>query len=159
MAEPLTTNAASVYEKFIKLNVKEMGRSIKTGIRKGLMYIRNRARSNFRSLFPSGTKANPKYNDKLIDGIRATKVKDKGGVMEGYVLITSNRRTGSGSYRLVFLEGGTVQRYTKKGSNRGSIQASRFFEQTINTESENYNAVMVSEIDKAVDKINKANLK
>lgn len=155
-----TTNMDEVYEKFIKLNVREMGRALKTGVRKGLLLIRNKARQRFRALFPSGTKQNPLYRDKLIDGIRATKVRDdkKEGV-KGYVLITSNRRTGSGSYRLVFLEGGTVQRFTRKGYNRGSIAASYFFTTTVDSNQNAYKKTVISEIDKAVNKINQANLK
>ena len=155
-----TTNMDEVYEKFIKLNVREMGRALKTGVRKGLLLIRNKARQRFRALFPSGTKQNPLYRDKLIDGIRATKVRDdkKDGV-KGFVLITSNRRPGSGSYRLVFLEGGTVQRFTRKGYNRGSIAASYFFTTTVDSNQNTYKETVISELDKAVDKINQANLK
>lgn len=155
-----TTNMDEVYEKFIKLNVREMGRALKTGVRKGLLLIRNKARQRFRALFPSGTKQNPLYRDKLIDGIRATKVQDdkKDGV-KGFVLITSNRRPGSGSYRLVFLEGGTVQRYTRKGYNRGSIAASYFFTTTVDSNQGQYGETVLRELDKAVDKINQANLK
>lgn len=155
-----TTNMDEVYEKFIKLNVREMGRALKAGVRKGLLLIRNKARQRFRALFPSGAKQNPLYRDKLIDGIRATKVQDdkKDGV-KGYVLITSNRRTGSGSYRLVFLEGGTVQRHTRKGYNRGSIAASYFFTSAVNSNQNTYKETVINEIDKAVNKINQANLK
>lgn len=160
MPTEFTTNMDEVYEKFIKLNVREMGRALKTGVRKGLLLIRNKARQRFRALFPSGTKQNPLYRDKLIDGIRATKVQDdkKDGV-KGYVLITSNRRTGSGSYRLVFLEGGTVQRFTRKGYNRGSIAASYFFTTTVDSNQGQYGETVLRELDKAVDKINQANLK
>lgn len=154
------TNMEEVYEKFIQLNVKEMGKALKSGIRKGLLYIRNKARARFRAKFPSGSKVNPKYQDKLVDGIRATKVQeDKKDGYKGFVLATSNRKTGSGSYRLVFLEGGTVKRYTKKGYNRGSITAAYFFTNTVFTEGRTYNNVVIEEINKAVDKLNKANLK
>lgn len=154
------TNATEVYEKFIKLNTREMGRALKTGVRKGLLFMRNQARKRFRIFFPSGTIRNPKYTDSLMEGIRATKVKDdkKDGV-KGFVLITSNRRPGSGSYRLIFLEGGTVNRYTKKGYNRGSIKASFFFTTTVDENENAYKERVISELDKAVDKINKANLK
>lgn len=154
------TNMNEVYDKFIQLNVKEMGRALKTGIRKGLLYIRNKARSRFRSMFPSGSLANPQYRDKLIDGIRATKVQeDKQDGFKGFVLATSNRKTGSGSYRLVFLEGGTVQRYTRKGYNRGSIKAAYFFTTTVNTEGKQYSDIVLNEVNKTVDKINNTNLK
>lgn len=156
----LNSNMEEVFDKFKDLTVKEMGRALKTGVRKGLILIRNRARQRFRGMFPSGARVNPKYSDKLIDGIRATKVQDdkKDGV-KGYVLITSNRRSGSGSYRLVFLEGGTVKRHTRRGYNRGSIKASFFFTSTVNSEQSNYRNTVVNELEKTVDKINSTNLK
>lgn len=160
MSADFETNANEVYDKFVKLSIKEMGQAVRTGIRKGLLFIRNDARRSFRALFPSGSKINSKYHDKLIDGIRATKVKDRGkdGYV-GYVLITSNRRPGSGSYRLVFLEGGTTVRYTKKGYHRGSITASYFFTSTVQRDGSAYTNELVKTIDKTVDKINKKNLK
>lgn len=160
MATEFTTNAEEVYEKFIKLSVKEMGTAVKTGIRKGLLIIRNDARKVFRSMFPSGAHTNSKYTDKLIDGIRSTKVReDKKDGYVGYVLITSNRKTGSGSYRLVFLEGGTTTRYTKKGYHRGRISASYFFSSTVSRDISKYQNELVNTINKTVDKINQKNLK
>lgn len=160
MSADFETNANEVYDKFVKLSVKEMGQAVRTGIRRGLLFIRNDARRSFRTLFPSGSKINSKYHDKLIDGIRATKVKDQGRAgYVGYVLITSNRKTGSGSYRLVFLEGGTTVRYTKKRYNRGRITASYFFTNTVQRDYGAYENELVKTIDKTVDKINKKNLK
>ena len=160
MATKLETNAAEVYEKFIELSTKEMGTAVKAGIRRGLLVIRNDARRRFRTLFPAGTRLNSRFSDRLIDGIRSTKVReDKKDGYVGYVLITSNRKTGSGSYRLVFLEGGTATRYTRKGYHRGRIQASYFFTSTVTSDMGKYESELVKTINKTVDKINQKNLK
>ena len=153
-------NATDVYKRFTELSIKEMKKAVTAGVRKGLAVVRNKARKTFRSIFPTGAKKNPKYHDKLIDGIRSTKVKETGkGDIMGYVLITSNRKHGSGSYRLVFLEGGTVKRQTRRGYNRGSIKASYFFTRSVNSTNQEYNKAMVEAIDQTIDKINQANLK
>jgi hypothetical protein len=65
---------------------------------------------------------------------------------------------GSGSYRLVFLEGGTVDRQTRKGYNRGRITASYFFTSAIASNQLRYKSVVVNEIQKTIDKINQKNI-
>lgn len=160
MTTEFEVNAEEVYDKFVKLSVKEMGTAVKAGIRRGILIIRNDARKTFRRKFPSGARTNVKFRDKLIDGIRSTKVReDKKDGYVGYVLITSNRKTGSGSYRLVFLEGGTTTRYTKKHYHRGRITASYFFSTTVSADMFKYRKELVNTIDKTVDKINQKNLK
>lgn len=154
-----TCNAVEVYEKFQKLTLKEMKRAITTGVRKGLLVIRNQARRNLRSLFPTANRRNPKYNDTLVEGIRSTRVKEKNGEFVGYVMATSNRKSGSGSYRLVFLEGGTVDRKTRKGYNRGRLQAAFFFTSAVASKAEEYNRTLVKEINNTIEKINQKNLK
>lgn len=154
------TNADEVYKKFLDLNTKEMKKALKTGVRRGITIIRNDVRKLFRSMFPKGAIRNPKYNDTLIEGIRMTKVReDRNHQIIGYVLATSNRRTGSGSYRLVFLEGGTVPRYTKKGYFRGKLNPGLFFTNTVARDQEKYCQTVLQSIEKTIDKINNANLK
>ena len=156
----LKTNADEVYKKFLKLNTKEMARALKAGVRRGLLIIRNDARKLFRTMFPSGTVRNPKYNDTLIEGIRMTKVKEtKGHEIVGYVMATSNRKAGSGSYRLVFLEGGTVPRHTRKGYYRGQLHPGLFFTSAVDANRSKYGQNVLQQLEKAVDKINNANLK
>jgi len=158
MSAEFECNIERVYDQFKKLSTQEMRRALRTGIRKGILMLRNQARKTFRSMFPSGAVRNVKYTDRLIDGIRATKVKEHNSEMVGYVLATSNRRMGSGSYRLVFLEGGTVDRQTRKGYNRGRITASYFFTSAIASNQLRYKSVVVNEIQKTIDKINQKNI-
>lgn len=145
------TNIEDVFDRFKKLSSKEMGRALRSGIRKGALLIRNQARKRFRSLFP--VRRNPRYTDILTDGIRATKVKERNKELTGYVLITPTRRAGSGSYRLIFLEGGTAERVTKRGYRRGRIEASYFFTSTISANQEAYKVTVVNEINKTMNKI------
>jgi hypothetical protein len=156
----IKTNAVEVYNKFLKLNTKEMGRALKAGVRRGLLVIRNDARKLFRVMFPAGTIRNPKYSDTLEEGIRMTKVKEsKSGEVAGYVLATSSRKSGSGSYRLVFLEGGTVPRYTRKKYYRGQLRPALFFTTTVTADGPRYGQIVLQQLEKTVDKINKANLR
>lgn len=153
-------NASEVFKKFTQLNEKEMKKALKAGVRRGILIIRNDARKIFRSMFPNGVLRNPKYTDTLLEGIRATKVKeDSKHNIVGYAMATSNRKTGSGSYRLVFLEGGTVERYTKKGYYRGRLGAAHFFTGAVIASEGKYEREVVRAIEKTIDKINGANLK
>lgn len=153
-------NADNIFKKFVTLNQKEMKKALKAGVRRGILVIRNDARRLFRSMFPKGAIKNPKYNDTLIEGIRATKVKeDSKHNIIGYVLATSNRRTGSGSFRLVFLEGGTVDRYTKKGYYRGRLRPGLFFSNTVAADTIRYEREVLHAVEKTIDKINSTNIK
>ena len=157
MATQITTNAKVEYDDFLALNKKELKKAITTGIRKGLSLLRTAGRASLRAVF--GSKAshhNPKYNDTLQQGVRNTRVFDRNNDIYGYTTITSNRKTGSGSYRLIFLEGGTVQRYTRKGYNRGSIKASYFFTNAVSSNITAAQDAIDQGITDAVNKINSA---
>jgi hypothetical protein len=109
---------------------RETEKAIKKGIRRGLSEIQKSARKNLKSSVKGATKINPKYNDSLTKGIhmlsprRNRNNKDE---ISGKVSIMSNRKKKSGSYRLIFLEGGTVDRKTRKGYNRGILKPKYFF--------------------------------
>lgn len=151
------TNAKVEYDSFLSMNKKELKKAITAGIRKGLNLIRTAGRASLRSLMgKAATHHNPKFNDTLVQGVRSTKVVDRGQGPYGYTTITSNRKTGSGSYRLIFFEGGTVQRYTRKGYNRGSIKALFFFGQAVNNTEGKVQETIDKGITDAVNKINSA---
>lgn len=61
------------------------------------------------SVLPKATEQNPKYNDRLVDGVVMTKPKN--GMI--YVHILGIRDSKSGTYRLRFFEGRTKDRYQK----------------------------------------------
>lgn len=110
---------------------RETEKAIKKGLREGLKELRNTARQNLKSSVSSASKRNPKYNDTLVSGIRSyspRRSKKNNAEITAAVKITSNRKKGSGSYRLPMLENGTVTRKTKKGYNRGSLKGYKFFQ-------------------------------
>ncbi|MBD5386330.1 hypothetical protein HDR70_00330 [bacterium] len=90
--------------------------------------IKNDTLSNIRGLFKHSNSS--RYNDNIEDGVRVIKFKrysDNTVETGAHILGVRDRR--SGTFRLRFFEGGTVQRQTKKNKNRGSIQARNFFKQ------------------------------
>ena len=97
MNNEITTNAVSVYDQFMKLNFKEMKKALRSGLRKALTDVRKHGVSNLKSSFRNTNKRNPKFNDTLEKGVRATKVwEDRDGAIVVKVLNTSNRKQGYG---------------------------------------------------------------
>lgn len=161
-----TTDADVVFEKFIKLSSKEMTKALKQGLRKSLNKIKKDAQTNLRSDYNNVNKKS-KFNDTLVSGIRTSRIwenKMTDGAIVGNVRIDSNRKTGSGSYRLKFLEKGNFksQRIRKKWRgkllrkevNTGDIKGSYFFKRAVDANSSSFNSNMRQEINKAIDKIN-----
>lgn len=158
MNKEITTNAKEVWDAFENFTQKEMKKAITSGLRKAAGELRKEVRSNLRKEINGATKHNPKFNDTLSQGVRITKVKNNGSYFSVYTTIASNRKTGSGSYRLHFLEAGTVGRYAyirksgHKPAYRGSIKPYNFFDNA--KAGFNSDKIIQTEIDKAVIKIN-----
>lgn len=151
----IQTNAVIEYDDFYTLTKKELKSAIKTGIRKAMSLVRTAGRRSLRAVIgAAATHQNPKYSDTLQQGVRTTRVVERGGDIYGYTTITSNRKSGSGSFRLVFFEGGTVERHTKKGYNRGSIKANFFFSQAVQETEGQVQQTIDDGITGAVNKIN-----
>lgn len=156
----ITTDAKEVYDKFVQLELKEMKKAIVAAIKKNRTFLRNTARKYFKSDYPKAAVQGTRYNDTLIEGVRYYKkvYESKEGDFQGIVSIGSNYKTGSGSFRINFFEGGTTRRKTAKGYNRGSIKASYFFKRANDdlekVQRENY----LKEINKTIDKINSAKI-
>lgn len=120
---------------------KATDKAIRTGIRKGIKELRDLARTNLKSSVKGSTRKNPKYKDTLVSGIRSyspMRSKKNKAEITAAVKISSNRKTGSGSFRLAILEQGTFKtphRYatTRKGVKlkkpryTGSLKAYQFF--------------------------------
>lgn len=151
----IETNADIEYDDFFTLTKRELKSAIKTGIRKGMNLIRTAGRGSLRSLMGSAASHHgEKYSDTLVQGVRNTRVVERGGEQYGYVTITSNRKSGSGSFRLIFFEGGTVERHTKKGYNRGRIEALYFFSHAVSSTEGQVQNTIDRGITDAVNKIN-----
>lgn len=159
MNNTVETNAKEVYDKFVDLELKEMKKAIKAGITKNRTFLRNKARSYFKSDYPNAAKIG-KYKDSMIQGVRYYKkiYEDKEGDMMGIVSIGSNFKSGSGSFRIVMFENGTKKRATKKGYNRGEIKASHFFKRANMDLEAVQESNLIAAINKTIDKINKTKI-
>lgn len=155
----IKTDAKEVWDMFYSFETKEMKKALTTGLRNAASQLRKGVRKELKNKIPSSTKKNPKYNDSLSQGVRITKVKEREGYFYTYITIASNRKTGSGSFRLHILEGGTNPRYTKKGYYRGQIKPYNFFTAALSTFRPQQDRILQQEIDKAVVKINKKKFK
>lgn len=78
--------------------------------------IKKTVKEKFKTELPAATKRNPNYNDRLIDAVRSSKVKEKGlGELILKIHVMGNRKKGSGTFRTRFFEGGTKMRELKPG--------------------------------------------
>lgn len=152
----IKTNAKEVWDEFESLELKEMKKALTSGLRSAAGILRKDVRKSLKSVVPSAYKKNPKYNDTLAAGVRITKVKEKKNFFYVYTTIASNRKVGSGSFRLHFLEAGTNIRSTRKGYNRGKIKPLNFFQTALS--SFRLEPILQEEVDKAVSKINKTRI-
>lgn len=155
----IETNAKEVYDKFVDLELKEMKKAIKAGITKNRTFLRNKARSYFKSDYPNAAKIG-KYKDSMIQGVRYYKkiYEDKEGDLLGIVTIGSNFKSGSGSFRIVMFENGTKKRATKKGYNRGEIKPSNFFKRANMDLEMVQESNLIAAINKTIEKINKTKI-
>ena len=168
----IETNAARVFSQFQNLTHKELGKALKTGLRKALRVIQKDTKSNLSKAFKNTNKKNPKYDDTLQKGVRVTRIyENQDGTIVGKVRIDSTRKTGSGSFRLPILEKGnfrTRPRYTylfkgkalRKKRKTGDIKKrGYFFKDSVNTNETSFQNNMENEVGKAVNIINGKNLK
>ena len=115
--------------------LKVMSRAESSALRAGANVIKKQARANARATGVAMLARSPKYNDRLIDAIRSSRVKD--GAVVVHTMGTS--KAGSGTFRTRFFEGGTKERYQRTvngvplASPRrlGKIAATPFFEPAV----------------------------
>ena len=167
----IETNANRVFTEFQKLTTKEMKKALRTGLRKALKEIQKDTKENLGKAFKNTNKKNPKYDDTLQKGVRITKIwENEDGSIVGKVRIDSTRKTGSGSFRLVILEGGNFKtsprlsntydgKKLRKPKDSGDLTGGYFFKSAVNSNESTFNSKMGYEVEQAVNKINNANLK
>jgi len=161
----IETNAKEVWDMFESFEIKEMKKALVSGLKGAASELRKGVRKELKQAIPNSNKKNPKYNDTLAQGVRITKVKEMKGYFQVYTTIASNRKTGSGSFRLHFLEGGTIQRtaYLRKTNHkpsfRGQIKPYNFFDRALTTFRPQQDKIIQNEIDKAIIKINSKKFK
>jgi hypothetical protein len=97
-----------VYQKFQKLSLEEMQTATRRGLKKALKAVEKQAKINLRAKVNGVSKKNNRFQDTLLRGVRTTRVFiNRDNTLVGKVRIDSNRKAGSGSYRLPMLEKGT----------------------------------------------------
>lgn len=150
---------------------KEVIKARKRGMNKAAQKIRNATRSLIKSKLPNASKPNPKYDDKMIDGVRVSKYKESTLVGEAVsgVHIMGTRKKGSGTFRLKFFEDGTDNRQTEsyyrtnpysgkkhkvKGHSTGSVSGKGFFKSSVDSKINEAYSTIEQEIIKAIEKAN-----
>lgn len=135
--------------------LKVMSRAEQSALRKGANVIKKNTKANLKT---TGINIghNPKYTDTLNDGVRTSKVKD-GAVV---VHVMGTQKTGSGTFRLRFFEGGTQERYAKTYKGRplkkkhrlGSIKSYNFFNSALSSSQSEVMDAMDAQLTKYIEK-------
>ena len=136
--------------------LKVMSRAEQSALRKGANVIKKNTKQNLRSTGIKVKKPSDKYTDRLIDGVRTSKVKD-GSIV---VHVMGTRKTGSGTFRLRFFEGGTRERYAttykghqlKKKRRLGHIKSYNFFNSSLNSSQSDIINAMDVQLTKYIEK-------
>lgn len=140
----------------IKEVLKVMARAEASALRRAAGIIKKKAKTNAKSTKVAMTKRSDKYNDTLIDAIRQSKVRD-GAIV---VHTMGTRKSGSGTFRTRFFEGGTQIRYQKtqngvtlqKPRKVGKITATPFFGPAVSTSDSELLKVMDEQLKKYIEK-------
>jgi HK97 gp10 family phage protein len=160
------TNIDEMFEKFAEMTSNEMTRAIKRALNRAAAQLQRLTRSNLSSMIKSDTGGNGKYNDRLSDGVMRRSAKAAyDEEMSTVVHVMGRQASGSGTFRLRFLEGGTKERYAqtykgqplKKPRYLGQIKPMNFFKNANETIEPQLERIYIEEIDKAIDKINQSN--
>lgn len=152
---------------------KDVVMARKRGMNKAAQLIRNKTRQLIKGTNPNLDKAstNPKYSDKISDGVMIQRADYNKLVGDDIVSVhvMGKRSSDSGTFRLRFFENGTVDRYTssykRKGKNGkvyrvkghyvGKIKGHNFLKQASQSEMPKAPLMIDNEINKAIDKFNK----
>ena len=166
-------NIEEVFNKFMDLTTSEMNKAVKKALRAGAKQLQAATKANATAGMNNRNNTHWYdgkiifYNDKIEDAVMISKIEGSfGEELSQKVHVLGTKKTGSGTYRFRFLEGGTKERYarTKKGSKLkkprylGKISGKRFFKNAQNEIVPNLPSLYMAEIDKAINKINKTKL-
>lgn len=113
-------DAKRVNELLTRLNDKEAKKAIKSAIRKSALIIRKQAQSNWVSACPDG--------ERLAKEINIAVYRNASGAR---IDLLDKRKRDSKQFVLRFFDSGTQERATKKGANRGTIKATYFFKNAV----------------------------
>lgn len=126
---------ANTLDRSIEEVLKVMARAESSALRAGANVIKKTARDNAKHIGVKVMARSEKYNDRLIDAIRTSKVRD--GAVVVHTMGTNAK--GSGTFRMRFFEGGTNERYQRTQNGRalkvprrlGKIDPHPFFEPAV----------------------------
>lgn len=135
--------------------LKVMSRAEQSALRKGANVIKKNTKANLKTT-GINIGRNPKYTDTLNDGVRTSKVKD--GAIVAHIMGT--QKTGSGTFRLRFFEGGTQERYAKTYKGRplkkkhrlGAIKSYNFFNSALSSSQSEIMDAMDEQLTKYIEK-------
>ena len=122
-------DATRVNELLKRLNDKEAKKAISSALRKSILIIRKQAQENLVSAVTDAEFSSSKNGVSFKPNeINVAVYRNASGAR---VDLIDRRKKGSRAYMLKWFESGTKERATKKGANRGIINASHFFSNAV----------------------------
>nr|DAN76529.1 MAG TPA: hypothetical protein [Caudoviricetes sp.] len=138
-------------KQFVSSLQKESKKASRKAIGRCGLLLRNQARRNLKSSAIKITDSH--FGDKLVHGVRTSRVYRQENSFKRNVRITTNRRNKkSGWFRLGWLNAGTNERFQKKKKNKsvGKITARNFYTDAVASFKfkEKYDEIMNKELSK-----------
>lgn len=124
------------------LNDKEAKQAIKSALRKSASIIRKEAQKNWVASVPNGAKMKKEINIAVYRNASGARID-----------LLDKRRKDSKQFTLKFFNSGTIERATRKGSKRGVIRATNFFDNAVITQKGNAEKSLESNIINAITKV------
>lgn len=174
----LECNIEETFAKFADLTASEMNKAVKKALRAGAKELQQQTKANMTAVMQNRNNQHwydgkiVIYGDKMEDAVMLSKIDGSfDEELSQRVHIMGSRKSNSGTFRARFLEKGTKDRYAKHGRNKqhavieykkpkylGKITGKWFFKNAQQTVFPNLQSIYMKEIDKTVDKLNKAKI-
>lgn len=173
----LECNIEETFTKFADLTADEMTKAAKRALRAGAKELQKQTRANAQSGMSTNSNQGwydgkiVVYTDKVEDAVMISKMDgDFETELNQKVHVMGTRKSGSQTYKFRFLEKGTKERYAKhyryKGESiplkkpkyLGRISGRWFFKTAQQQVFPNLPSIYMKEIEKTIDKLNKAKL-
>lgn len=148
------SNLEESWNKYADLTIKEINKVTQSSLKRAAAVLKSNTQKKLVELLGDAAVTRGRYFDTLVDAARVTKYDKRADKIAVHIMGTRDSK--SGTFRTRFFEGGTNGRKTtgrgKVKYSNGDITALRFFETAVNNTP--IDDIIVTQIDKAVEKIN-----
>lgn len=163
MKGEFVTDIERIWDEFQQLTKVEMSKAVKRALNKAANILKNQTKANLESMIKNHGTTMPKYNDYLKEGVIMHSAKGAyDSDLTSVVHIMGKQSSGTSTFILRMLEGGTKERYAVKYRGKplqkprylGQIKPMYFFKSANQSIEPQLEHIYLEEIDKTIEKIN-----